>query len=66
MTKKITSQNTFWQQTPEQVLAAMQSQSQGLDRTEAQARLQEHGPNALPEKKGNRPGCVFLPILMMY
>ena len=60
MTKKITSQNTFWQQTPEQVLAAMQSQSQGLDRTEAQARLQEHGPNALPEKKGKPAWLRFL------
>jgi len=60
MTKKITSQNTFWQQTPEQVLTAMQSQSQGLDRTEAQARLQEHGPNALPEKKGKPAWLRFL------
>ena len=32
---------------------------QGLERAEAQARLQKHGPNALPEKKVNPPGCVL-------
>lgn len=54
-----------YQQTTEQVLAHMKSQASGLDRAEAQARLQKHGPNALPEKKASLPGCVFWPILMM-
>ena len=40
-----------YQQTVEQVLAHAQSQASGLDREEAQARLQKTGPNALPEKK---------------
>lgn len=48
-----------YQQTVEQVLAHTQSQARGLERAEAQARLQKHGPNALPEKKVNPPGCVF-------
>ncbi|HCQ7769121.1 cation-transporting P-type ATPase [Enterobacter kobei] len=46
-----------YQQTVEQVLAHTQSQVSGLDRAEAQARLQKHGPNALPEKKG-KPGWL--------
>ena len=46
-----------YQQTLEQVLAHTQSQVSGLDRAEAQARLQKHGPNALPEKKG-KPGWL--------
>lgn len=63
MTKKNFSQNMppaggqAYQQTVEQVLAQAQSQANGLDRTEAQARLQKHGPNALPEKKG-KPGWL--------
>ena len=39
-----------YQQTAEQVLAHLQSQASGLDRAEAQARLQKSGPNALPAK----------------
>ena len=46
-----------YQQTVEQVLAHTQSLVSGLDRAEAQARLQKHGPNALPEKKG-KPGWL--------
>ncbi len=46
-----------YQQTVEQVLAQARSQANGLDRAEAQARLQKHGPNALPEKKG-KPGWL--------
>jgi len=63
MTKKNFSQNMppaggqAYQQTVEQVLAQAQSQANGLDRAEAQARLQKHGPNALPEKKG-KPGWL--------
>lgn len=65
MTKKMNSQTPSYHQTAEQVLANMQSQANGLDRAEAQARLQQHGPNALPEKKANRPGYVSSPILTM-
>ena len=49
MTKKNFSQNMppaggqAYQQTVEQVLAQAQSQANGLDRAEAQARLQKHG-----------------------
>ena len=63
MTKKNISQNmppagnSAFQQTVEQVLAHQQTQPQGLDRAEAQARLQKVGPNALPEKKG-KPGWL--------
>ena len=63
MTKKNFSQNMppaggqAYQKTVEQVLAQAQSQANGLDRAEAQARLQKHGPNALPEKKG-KPGWL--------
>jgi len=36
----------------EETLAALQTDSRpGLSRAEAQARLQRHGPNALPETK---------------
>ena len=54
MTKKNLSQNMppaggqAYQQTVEQVLANKQSQASGLDRAEAQARLHQYGPNALP------------------
>ncbi|EPT4025935.1 cation-transporting P-type ATPase, partial [Enterobacter roggenkampii] len=49
-----------YQQTVEQVLAHAQSQASGLDRAEAQARLQKTGPNALPEKKGKPAWLRFL------
>lgn len=49
-----------YQQTVEQVLAHTQSQATGLERAEAQARLQKHGPNALPEKKGKPAWLRFL------
>lgn len=39
-----------YQQTVEQTLEAQRSTAAGLSRAEAQARLQQHGPNALPEK----------------
>jgi magnesium-transporting ATPase (P-type) len=45
-----TPEQTHWHsQTPESVLAALGSSSAGLDASEAQARLQRHGPNRLPE-----------------
>ena len=49
-----------YQQTVEQVLAHTQSQARGLDRAEAQARMQKYGPNALPEKKGKPAWLRFL------
>lgn len=49
-----------YQQTAEQVLTHVQSQASGLDRAEAQARLQKTGPNALPEKKGKPAWLRFL------
>ena len=49
-----------YQQTVEQVLTHTQSQASGLDRAEAQARLQKTGPNALPEKKGKPAWLRFL------
>ncbi|VTP64869.1 Cation transporter/ATPase, N-terminus [Leclercia adecarboxylata] len=55
-----------YQQTVEQTLAAQRSTMAGLSRAEVQARLQQHGPNALPAKKAQtRNGCVFWPILTM-
>lgn len=54
-----------YQQTVEQVLAHAQSQACGLDRAEAQARLQKQGRTRCRRKKGNPPGCVSWPILMM-
>ena len=70
MTKMMNSQNvppaggnvqgTPYQQTVEQVLAHKKSQANGLDRAEAQARLQQYGPNALPEKKGKPAWLRFL------
>ncbi|PTM35192.1 carbonate dehydratase [Enterobacter cloacae] len=49
-----------YQQSVEQVLTHTQSQASGLDRVEAQARLQKSGPNALPEKKGKPAWLRFL------
>ncbi|MGF6422456.1 magnesium-transporting ATPase (P-type) [Lelliottia sp. 489] len=60
MTKKTHSQNRPYQQTIEQVLAQKKSHANGLDRAEAQARLQQYGPNALPEKKGKPAWLRFL------
>jgi magnesium-transporting ATPase (P-type) len=70
MTKMIKSQNVSpaggsvqgkpWAQSIEQVLACKQSQTQGLDPSEAQARLQQYGLNALPEKKGKPAWLRFL------
>ena len=52
------------QQTVEQVLAHLQTQPAGLDRAEAQARLNQYGPNALPEKKGKPAWLRFLAHFM--
>lgn len=60
-----TTPDMAYQQTVEQTLAAQQSTAAGLSRAQAQVRLDKHGPNALPEKKPDRPGCVFWPILTM-
>lgn len=66
MTNKMNTENRPYLQTVEQVLAEKKSNTNGLSRDEAQARLQQYGPNALPEKKVNRHGCVFWLILTMY
>jgi len=49
-----------YQQTVGEALAAQHSTTSGLSRTEAQARLQQHGPNALPEKKARPAWLRFL------
>lgn len=49
-----------YQQTVEQVLAQKQSNANGLNNADAKARLQEYGPNALPEKKAKPAWLRFL------
>jgi len=49
-----------YQQTVEQTLAAQRSTMAGLSRAEVQARLQQHGPNALPAKKARPAWLRFL------
>ena len=55
-----------YQQTVEQVLAHTQSQVSGLDRAEAQARLQNMARMHCRRKKASRAGCAFSRILTMY
>ena len=47
------------QKSPEELFAELASSPQGLSRAEAQTRLAQYGPNALPEKKVN-PFLKFL------
>ncbi|MCH2679812.1 cation-transporting P-type ATPase [Leclercia adecarboxylata] len=49
-----------YQQTVEQTLAAQRSTMAGLSRAEVQARLEQHGPNALPAKKARPAWLRFL------
>ncbi|MEG1210401.1 MAG: cation-transporting P-type ATPase [Leclercia sp.] len=49
-----------YQQTVQQTLAAQNSAASGLSGNEAQARLQQYGPNALPEKKAKPAWLRFL------
>ena len=60
MTNKMNTENRPYHQTVEQVLAEKKSNTNGLGREEAQARLQQYGPNALPEKKGKPAWLRFL------
>jgi len=60
MTNKMNTENRPYHQTVEQVLAEKKSNTNGLSRDEAQARLQQYGPNALPEKKGKPAWLRFL------
>jgi hypothetical protein len=65
MTEKIVPKRAAFRRACIQTVRAgayTQSQASGLDRAEAQARLQKTGPNALPEKKANPPGCVSGPF----
>ncbi len=55
-----TTPDMAYQQTVEQTLAAQQSTAAGLSRAQAQARLDKHGPNALPEKKARPAWLRFL------
>ena len=55
-----TTPDMAYQQTVEQTLAAQQSTAAGLSRTQAQARLDKHGRNALPEKKARPAWLRFL------
>ncbi|HNT98673.1 MAG TPA: HAD-IC family P-type ATPase, partial [Elusimicrobiales bacterium] len=46
--------------TAEETLAGLGSSSKGLSAAEAEKRLAEYGPNALPEKEGAGPLKIFL------
>lgn len=54
----------YYQQTVDETLTNIQSSLDGLSSTEATARLEKYGENALPQKPG-KPGCAFLPISTM-
>lgn len=56
----------YYQQTVDETLSNIHSTLEGLSGTEASARLQQHGENALPQKRANRPGCASWRILTMY
>ena len=44
-------ESRYYSQTPEQVLAAVESREEGLTSQQAQERLERFGPNALREEK---------------
>lgn len=46
--------------TPAETLTKLRTSEQGLSALEAATRLGEHGPNALPETKGNSYPAIFL------
>jgi H+-transporting ATPase len=56
--KQISSEEAQ-KQTPEELFKALVSSPQGLSRAEAQERLEQFGPNAIEEKRGN-PLLKFL------
>ena len=49
-------ESRYYSQTPEQVLAAVESREEGLTSRQAQERLERFGPNALREEIG-RASC---------
>lgn len=50
----------WYQKTTDQVLAELDSSSEGLSDKEAAARLKKHGPNSLPEAKQSSAFQIFL------
>ncbi|MBZ6367226.1 MULTISPECIES: cation-transporting P-type ATPase [Enterobacter] len=50
----------YYQQTVDETLSNIHSTLEGLSGTEASARLQQHGENALPKKKGKPAWLRFL------
>jgi magnesium-transporting ATPase (P-type) len=50
----------YYQQTVDETLSNIHSTLEGLSGTEASARLQQHGENALPQKKGKPAWLRFL------
>lgn len=55
----------YYQQTVDETLTNIQSSLDGLSSTEATARLEKYGENALPQKPGKLAGCAFWPISTM-
>lgn len=55
----------YYQQTVDETLTNIQSSLDGLSSTEATARLEKYGENALPQKRVNPAGCAFWPISTM-
>ena len=53
-------ESRYYSQTPEQVLAAVESREEGLTSQQAQERLERFGPNALREEKKKPVWQVFL------
>ena len=53
-------ESRYYSQTPEQVLAAVESREEGLTSRQAQERLERFGPNALLEEKKKPVWQVFL------
>lgn len=54
------SDRPYYQQTVDDTLANVDSTAEGLSSTEASARLQQYGENALPHKKGKPAWLNFL------
>ena len=54
------SDRPYYQQTVDDTLANVDSTAEGLSSTEASARLQQYGENALPQKKGKPAWLRFL------
>lgn len=55
----------WYQLTVEESLQQLKSREEGLSQQEAEERLKQYGPNALPAKKVSTRYCNFSLILMM-